>query len=76
MFLYLGLFRDGGEWQDHANMGGKTWTDAIFKHPGLRARQLVNVLNDMSVDFTYSDEDWEEEELPFSMDAEINPTSD
>lgn len=76
LFLYLGLFRDGGESQDHADMGGKTWTDAIFKHPGLRARQLVNVLNDMSVDFTYSDEDWEEEELPFTMDAEINPKSD
>ena len=57
-------------------MGGKAWTDAIFKHPGLRARQLVNVLNDMSVGFTYSDEVWEEEELPFSMDAEINPKSD
>ena len=37
---------------------------------------LENNKSDMSVDFTYSDEDWEEEELPFSMDAEINPTSD
>lgn len=73
LFLYLGLLRND---QDHSDMGGKAWTDAIFKHPGLRARQLVNVLNDMSVGFTYSDEVWEEEELPFSMDAEINPKSD
>ncbi len=69
LFLYLGLLRDGD--QDH-----KTWTDAIFEHPGLRARQLVNVLNDMSVGFTYSDDNWGREKWPFSMDAEINPTSE
>ena len=76
LFLYLGLFRDGAEYQDHLHMEGKTWTDAIFEHPGLRARQLVNVLNAMSVHYTYSDWVWEEEEWPFTMDAEINPTSD
>lgn len=29
----------------------------------------------MSLDFTYSDKEWEEEEWPFSMDVEIIPKS-
>ena len=70
LFLFLGLLRNN---QDHSDMGGDTWTDKIFDHPGLRARQLVNVHNGFD-GFSISEEDWyDEDEWPFSMDAEMNP---
>ena len=71
LFSFLGLLRNG---QDHNDMGGSTWTDKIFDHPGLRASQLVNVHNGFDAGCSISDSDWYDEvEWPFSMDAEINP---
>ena len=68
LFLFLGLLTKIDR-QTHDNMGGKPWADMIWDHSGLRARQLVNVYNEI-LSCPYTDEDWQE--WPFSIDAEMN----
>lgn len=70
LFLYLGLF--GKDDQDTVNLDSHTWVDQLYAHPGLRVRQLVDLHASLQ-ESEYSDDDWEADEWPFAIDAELNP---
>jgi hypothetical protein len=68
LMLFLGLCDD----QDQMAIED-TWFDRLYRHPGLRARQLVNLYNKLNDSSKYELEDWEEDDWCFSIDSKLNP---